>query len=186
MVDPNFSLRSFSSFTSSVLRRWTSPLMVSTISPRRFYVESASPSPVSLFSFVLQSFTFTDRNLNHACSDTPSWALVAAASAGVARRLLLLWPSVGLLFSHFFPPTNFILSISFSLKESHLADSSVWLFDCGIDVPRQFYECHFGVPGIHTTKVTNIFITHLHADHILGLPGFSFLKLSSLEYSGFL
>ncbi|CQR46757.1 Ribonuclease Z [Paraliobacillus sp. PM-2] len=44
---------------------------------------------------------------------------------------------------------------------------TTWLFDCGESTQHQI---------LHTTikprKVENIFITHLHGDHIYGLPGF--------------
>ncbi|WP_170007573.1 ribonuclease Z [Bacillus fonticola] len=44
---------------------------------------------------------------------------------------------------------------------------TVWLFDCGEATQHQM---------LHTTlkprKVENIFVTHLHGDHVFGLPGF--------------
>lgn len=50
-----------------------------------------------------------------------------------------------------------------------------WLFDCGEATQHQI---------LHTTikprKVQHIFITHLHGDHIFGLPGF----LSSRSFQG--
>lgn len=42
----------------------------------------------------------------------------------------------------------------------------VFLFDCGEDVQRQFEHA-----GLGLNKNMAVFITHMHADHILGLPG---------------
>jgi len=42
----------------------------------------------------------------------------------------------------------------------------VFLFDCGEGTQRQM-----ALAGISPMKVTRIFITHLHGDHILGIPG---------------
>ena len=42
----------------------------------------------------------------------------------------------------------------------------VFLFDCGEDLQRQIERA-----GIGLNKRMAIFITHMHADHILGLPG---------------
>ena len=45
--------------------------------------------------------------------------------------------------------------------------NEIWLFDAGEATQHQI---------LHTTirprKVTKIFITHLHGDHIFGLPGY--------------
>lgn len=40
------------------------------------------------------------------------------------------------------------------------------LIDCGEGIQRQFYKAR-----ISPTKVTRLLITHLHGDHILGIPG---------------
>lgn len=51
----------------------------------------------------------------------------------------------------------------------------IWLFDCGEATQHQI---------LHTTlkprKITKVFITHLHGDHIYGLPGF----LASRSFQG--
>lgn len=45
--------------------------------------------------------------------------------------------------------------------------NEVWMFDCGEGTQRQILET-----TIKPRKVKKIFITHLHGDHVLGLPGF--------------
>ncbi|GBG96973.1 ribonuclease Z [Lactococcus termiticola] len=43
----------------------------------------------------------------------------------------------------------------------------IWLFDCGEATQHQILET-----TIKPRKITKIFISHLHGDHIFGLPGF--------------
>ena len=51
----------------------------------------------------------------------------------------------------------------------------MWLFDCGEATQHQILRT-----SLKPRKVTKIFVTHLHGDHIFGLPGF----LSSRSFQG--
>ncbi|MEM4253891.1 MAG: ribonuclease Z [Candidatus Woesearchaeota archaeon] len=54
------------------------------------------------------------------------------------------------------------------------------LFDCGEGTQRQMK-----MAGIPLSKVTRIFITHWHGDHVIGLPGLLFsLGLTVYDFSG--
>lgn len=53
--------------------------------------------------------------------------------------------------------------------------NEVWMFDCGEATQHQILKT-----TLKPRKITNIFITHLHGDHIYGLPGF----LSSRSFQG--
>ncbi|MBL3613572.1 MBL fold metallo-hydrolase, partial [Bacillus sp. RHFS18] len=59
--------------------------------------------------------------------------------------------------------TRNVTSVALKLLEER---RSVWLFDCGEATQHQI---------LHTTikprKIEKIFITHLHGDHVYGLPG---------------
>ncbi|WP_226034607.1 ribonuclease Z [Aquibacillus saliphilus] len=52
---------------------------------------------------------------------------------------------------------------------------SIWMFDCGESTQHQILHTNIR-PG----KIDKIFITHLHGDHIYGLPGF----ISSRSFQG--
>ena len=53
--------------------------------------------------------------------------------------------------------------------------NSIWLFDCGESTQHQILHT-----AIKPRKINKIFITHLHGDHIYGLPGL----LSSRSFQG--
>lgn len=53
--------------------------------------------------------------------------------------------------------------------------NSIWLFDCGEATQHQILHT-----SIKPRKITKIFMTHLHGDHIFGLPGL----LSSRSFQG--
>ena len=54
-------------------------------------------------------------------------------------------------------------------------ENATWLFDCGEATQHQILRTN-----IKPRKVEKVFITHLHGDHIFGLPGF----LSSRSFQG--
>ncbi|MEC5422322.1 ribonuclease Z [Virgibacillus sp. C22-A2] len=53
--------------------------------------------------------------------------------------------------------------------------NSIWLFDCGESTQHQILRT-----SIKPRKINKIFITHMHGDHVFGLPGF----LSSRSFQG--
>lgn len=65
-----------------------------------------------------------------------------------------------------------VTSIALKLLEER---GAVWLFDCGEATQHQILHT-----SLKPRRVEKIFITHLHGDHIYGLPGF----LSSRSFQG--
>ena len=51
--------------------------------------------------------------------------------------------------------------------DAHGEQSTTWLFDCGEGTTRQVMSS-----PISHADADRIFITHLHGDHLWGLPGF--------------
>ncbi len=67
--------------------------------------------------------------------------------------------------------TRNVSSLALKLSQS----SEVWLFDCGEGTQHQIMKSN-----IKSSQIKKIFITHMHGDHIYGLPGL----LASLGLSG--
>ena len=65
-----------------------------------------------------------------------------------------------------------VSSIALKLLEER---NAVWLFDCGEATQHQILRT-----TIRPRKIEKIFISHLHGDHIFGLPGL----LSSRSFQG--
>ncbi|HLR80048.1 MAG TPA: ribonuclease Z [Bacillota bacterium] len=65
-----------------------------------------------------------------------------------------------------------VSSVALSLLQE---TNNVWLFDCGEATQHQILRT-----TIKPRKINKIFITHLHGDHLFGLPGF----LSSRSFQG--
>lgn len=65
-----------------------------------------------------------------------------------------------------------VTSIALKLLDER---NTVWLFDCGEGTQQQILRTN-----IRPRKIEKIFITHLHGDHIFGLPGL----LSSRAFQG--
>jgi len=68
-------------------------------------------------------------------------------------------------------PTKYRSHPSIALK----FDGEIFLFDCGENTQRQII-----FTDVSPMKINNIFISHLHGDHILGIPGL----LQSIAFQG--
>ncbi|KAM6500755.1 Beta-lactamase-like protein [Amanita muscaria] len=53
-----------------------------------------------------------------------------------------------------------------------LRDGSLWMVDCAEGTIRQFQFQPQAYPNVKASKVTKLFITHMHADHIMGIITF--------------
>jgi len=67
--------------------------------------------------------------------------------------------------------TRNVSSLALKLSQS----SEVWLFDCGEGTQHQIIKSN-----IKSSQIKKIFITHMHGDHVYGLPGL----LATLGLSG--
>ena len=67
--------------------------------------------------------------------------------------------------------TRNVSSLALKLSQS----SEVWLFDCGEGTQHQIMRSN-----IKSSQIKKIFVTHMHGDHIYGLPGL----LATLGLSG--
>ena len=68
-------------------------------------------------------------------------------------------------------PTRNVSSLALKLSQK----AEVWLFDCGEGTQHQLMKSK-----IKSSQIKKIFITHMHGDHIYGLPGL----LATLGLSG--
>jgi len=59
-----------------------------------------------------------------------------------------------------------------SLVMDVVGDGSLWMVDCAEGTTRQFeQQPYYGAQRYKRGRLTNIFITHMHADHTMGIIG---------------
>ncbi|KAJ7596693.1 beta-lactamase-like protein [Mycena floridula] len=56
-----------------------------------------------------------------------------------------------------------------SLVADVLGTGSLWMVDCAEGTARQFLFQPWGIDNPRVSKIAKIFITHMHADHVMGL-----------------
>ncbi|KAK2460529.1 hypothetical protein APHAL10511_006999 [Amanita phalloides] len=59
-----------------------------------------------------------------------------------------------------------------SLVCNMFSDGSLWMVDCAEGTTRQFHFQPDRYTNVRASKVTKLFITHLHADHVMGIVTF--------------
>jgi len=79
-----------------------------------------------------------------------------ASHCAVAMRLIFLGTSAG-------APTR---QRNVTAQALQFDDGSLWLLDCGEATQHRLMQ-----EGLVANRITRILITHLHGDHVLGLPG---------------
>jgi len=152
-------------------------------------VRAALPAPIPNPRIALDAFCEEQAKRRSASRATapppPAAKMQKAAAAHVPEPQRRAFRSVAFLGTGSGLPTR---SRSASATVLHFNDGAQWLFDCGEGTQVQFGRCHRtakdgkalaeAVPGITVAQglsmgsVTRIFITHLHGDHVFGLPGY--------------
>ncbi len=82
---------------------------------------------------------------------------LVVTNGGIILEITFLGTGAGM-------PAKYRNVTSIALKQ--LQNGAIWLFDCGEATQHQILHT-----SIKPRKIEKIFITHLHGDHIFGLPG---------------